>query len=127
MLASARTLVSQSDPVRSLLRTDSWERLAGTYHGSGCTLAAAVAATLYDAGVTSDGQPYLALEYVEGVPIDEYVDKVVAGELHDPTLSFQLSHGFEVRGLLENYLEDEADDGWAALIVWENPDHPANH
>ena len=49
----------------------------------------------------------------------EYVDDVVAGHLSDPTLSFQLSHGFEVRGMLENYLEDEADDGWAALIVWE--------
>lgn len=57
------------------------------------------------------------------MPIDEYVDKVVSGELSDPTLSFQLSNGFEVRGLLENYLEDEADDGWAALIVWENPDY----
>jgi hypothetical protein len=31
-----------------------------------------------------------------------------------------MSHGFQVRGLLEGYLEDEADDGWAALIVWEN-------
>lgn len=29
-------------------------------------------ARLYDAGLTSDGQPYLALEYVEGRPIDEY-------------------------------------------------------
>jgi GNAT superfamily N-acetyltransferase len=49
-----------------------------------------------------------------------YVDRVVAGELSDPTLSFQISHGFEARGVMENYLEDEADDGWAALIVWEN-------
>ena len=53
--------------------------------------------------------------------IEEYVERVVNGELHDPTLSFQISNGFEVRGLLENYLDDEADDGWAALIVWENP------
>lgn len=30
-------------------------------------------ARLYDAGVTVAGQPYLALEYVEGRPIDEYV------------------------------------------------------
>jgi serine/threonine-protein kinase len=29
-------------------------------------------ARLYDAGLTTDGQPYLALEYVEGRPIDEY-------------------------------------------------------
>lgn len=57
------------------------------------------------------------------MPVDEYVAKVVGGELRDPTLSFQLSNGFEVRGLLENYLEDEADDGWATLIVWENPDY----
>ena len=29
-----------------LLRSDSWDRLAGSYHGSGCTLASAVAAGL---------------------------------------------------------------------------------
>jgi serine/threonine protein kinase len=29
-------------------------------------------ARLYDAGTTSDGQPWLAIEYVEGQPIDEY-------------------------------------------------------
>ena len=29
-------------------------------------------ARLYDAGVDASGQPYLALEYVEGEPIDEY-------------------------------------------------------
>jgi serine/threonine-protein kinase len=29
-------------------------------------------ARLFDAGVTADGQPYLALEYVEGRPIDQY-------------------------------------------------------
>ena len=29
-------------------------------------------ARLYDAGLTPDGQPYLALEYVDGCPIDEY-------------------------------------------------------
>ncbi|HSV17442.1 MAG TPA: protein kinase [Casimicrobiaceae bacterium] len=31
-------------------------------------------ARLYDAGVTADGQPFLALEYVDGVPIDRYAD-----------------------------------------------------
>jgi len=29
-------------------------------------------ATLYDAGIAEDGQPFLSLEYVEGQPIDEY-------------------------------------------------------
>jgi hypothetical protein len=33
--------------------------------------------------------------------------------------SFAPEHGFEVRGPLENYIEDEADDGWATPIVWD--------
>ncbi len=36
------------------------------------TLAHPYIARLYDAGVTQEGQPYLALEYVEGVAVDEY-------------------------------------------------------
>lgn len=55
----------------------------------------------------------------DAMSAEEYVDRVVAGELTDPTLTFQISNGFVVRGMLEGYLEDEADDGWAALIVWE--------
>ncbi len=51
-----------------------------------------------------------------------YVDKVVAGDLYDSTLSFQLNRGFAVRGLLQDYIEDEASDNWATLIVWDNPD-----
>ncbi|HEX7812482.1 MAG TPA: hydroxymethylpyrimidine/phosphomethylpyrimidine kinase [Burkholderiales bacterium] len=31
---------------QGVVRTDSWQRLSGTYHGSGCTLASAVAATI---------------------------------------------------------------------------------
>jgi ribosomal protein S18 acetylase RimI-like enzyme len=52
----------------------------------------------------------------------DYVAKVAAGELYDATLSFQLQNGFQVRGVLANYIRDEAIDGWAALIVWENPE-----
>ena len=31
---------------RGVVRTDRWKRLAGSYHGSGCTLASAIAATM---------------------------------------------------------------------------------
>jgi eukaryotic-like serine/threonine-protein kinase len=31
-------------------------------------------ARLYDAGIAADGQPYLALEYVPGIPLDAYVN-----------------------------------------------------
>jgi serine/threonine protein kinase len=36
-------------------------------------------ARLYDAGVTAGGQPYLALEYIEGVPINLYCDQQQLG------------------------------------------------
>jgi GNAT superfamily N-acetyltransferase len=53
----------------------------------------------------------------------EYVDKVAKRELYDATLTFQLDNGFEVRGVLADYLDEPAIDNWAALIVWENPDY----
>ncbi|MEE9417740.1 MAG: GNAT family N-acetyltransferase [Acidimicrobiales bacterium] len=52
----------------------------------------------------------------------EYIDKVRAGELHDPTLTFQLANGFEARGAIADYLDDPTVDGWAVLIVWPNPE-----
>jgi hypothetical protein len=59
--------------------------------------------------------------------VHEYVDKVIAGEVHDSTLSFQLKQGFVVRNLIQNYIEDTASDNWATLILWENPDFAAAH
>lgn len=53
--------------------------------------------------------------------VQEYVDAVVAGRLDDPTLTFQRKMGFEVWGLLEEYIDDSASDNWSTLIVWENP------
>lgn len=77
-------------------------------------------------GIIAGGSIPGFFDHKARMAVHEYVDKVVAGELTDPTLSFQLANGFEVRGLLENYIEDEADDGWATLIVWENPDYEEN-
>ncbi len=37
-----------------VVRTDSWPRLSGTYHGSGCTLASAIAATIANGLEVSD-------------------------------------------------------------------------
>jgi GNAT superfamily N-acetyltransferase len=74
-------------------------------------------------GIIAGGSLPGFFEHKRTLSIQDYVAKVVSGELHDPTLTFQLGNGFEVRGILENYLEDEADDGWAALIVWENPEY----
>ena len=71
-------------------------------------------------GIIAGG--YLAAyhEHKAEMSAAEYCRRVVAGELYDPTLTFQLDNGFEVRGVLENYLDDSQNDGWASLIVWTN-------
>lgn len=71
-------------------------------------------------GIVAGGMLPGYAEHKGSLSVHEYVQKVVAGELTDPTLSFQLRNGFAVRGLLENYLDDAASEGWATLIVWEN-------
>jgi GNAT superfamily N-acetyltransferase len=62
-------------------------------------------------------------QYKGKFTVAEYVEQVVDGALFDPTLTFQLRNGFQVRGLLEGYIDDSASDGWATLIFWPNPDY----
>ena len=53
----------------------------------------------------------------------EYVKRVEAGELHDPTLSFQLHRGFKVIKVVSGYLQYDPESlGYAAVIEWLNPD-----
>ena len=73
-------------------------------------------------GIVAGGQLPGYPEHRERLTVAEYVSAVVAGQLRDPTLSFQLDNGFEVVGLIEGYMEDEYTDDWATLIVWRNPD-----
>lgn len=74
-------------------------------------------------GIIAGGHIPGYAEHKDRMSAAEYVDKVAKGELYDATLTFQLENGFEVRGLLADYLKEDAIDSWAALIVWENPDY----
>ena len=62
-------------------------------------------------------------DHIDTLSAQDYIDRVVAGELYDPTLTFQLENGFEARGVIEGYLEDPSVGNNSVLIVWENPDH----
>jgi GNAT superfamily N-acetyltransferase len=57
------------------------------------------------------------------MPVEDYVAAVVMGELFDPTLSIQLKRGFEVHGIIYDYVDDPSCDNKAAFIVWHNPDY----
>ncbi|MBA3949706.1 MAG: GNAT family N-acetyltransferase [Acidobacteria bacterium] len=53
---------------------------------------------------------------------EAYTEKVVRGELSDPTLSFQIGRGFAVLGVARDYLRhDPQSFGHAAVIEWINP------
>lgn len=74
-------------------------------------------------GIVAGGLIPGFVNYKHTLTPQEYVEKVLGGELYDSTLSFQLHQGFKVKGLVENYIEDSASDNWAVLILWENPDY----
>jgi len=73
-------------------------------------------------GIVAGGQLPGYPRYRDELTVAAYVEKVVAGELTDPTLTFQVANGFEVYGLIHGYIEDDYTDDWASFIVWFNPD-----
>ncbi|MBK8046890.1 MAG: GNAT family N-acetyltransferase [Anaerolineales bacterium] len=74
-------------------------------------------------GIIAGGMLPGYVHYKHEMPVHCYVEQVIANQLFDPTLSFQLKQGFQVRGLLEDYLDDSASDNWATLIFWPNPSY----
>lgn len=59
--------------------------------------------------------------YATQMSAEDYVIGVIRGELKDPTLSFQLRHGFEVLAVVSDYLRHDPESlGYAAVIEWIN-------
>jgi ribosomal protein S18 acetylase RimI-like enzyme len=59
--------------------------------------------------------------YAHRMSAEEYVIRIVNGELRGPTLSFQLKHGFHVLGVVPGYLRHDPESlGYAAVIEWIN-------
>jgi ribosomal protein S18 acetylase RimI-like enzyme len=60
--------------------------------------------------------------YADRMTAQEYTQRVVSGELSDPTLSFQLHRGFTVIAVVAGYLRHDPESlGHAAVIEWINP------
>jgi predicted amidohydrolase/GNAT superfamily N-acetyltransferase len=54
---------------------------------------------------------------------EEYVNKVLAGELSDKALNAHLKAGYKVGGVHYGYLNDIESMGYATHLVMENPDY----
>ncbi|MCM3572982.1 GNAT family N-acetyltransferase [Mesobacillus subterraneus] len=55
------------------------------------------------------------------ITIDQYVGKVLQGELKDPVVSFLLRCGRTPVRPVANYLEDEESLNYGMLMEWKNP------
>ncbi len=53
----------------------------------------------------------------------EYAQKVIAGELEDPTVSMQMHRGFRPRAVIEGYSQLPEAGSCAVLIEWQNPQY----
>ncbi|MGI9584322.1 MAG: GNAT family N-acetyltransferase [Acidimicrobiia bacterium] len=62
-------------------------------------------------------------DYKAEMSAQAYVDAVAEGVLYDPTLSVQIKNGFEVHGVIADYVDDPTTENWASFIVWHNPAH----
>jgi len=64
-------------------------------------------------------------EHRDAMTAAQYIAKVSAGELYDPTLTMQIRNDFRAPGAIPGYVHDETVGNWASLIVWDNPDYQA--
>ncbi len=71
--------------------------------------------------VVAGGRLYDYDAHAEKMTPEEYVARVVRGELRDRVLVSQLRAGFSVQGILRNYLHDWRSRHFATLLVWTNP------
>lgn len=54
---------------------------------------------------------------------EAYLEEVKAGQIKDVVINFHIRNGFEVIGLLENYLASDKESlGYATHMLWNNPE-----
>ena len=59
--------------------------------------------------------------------VRDYIERVQNKQLSDPTLGFQLRRGFEIIGVLKNYLPSDAPScGYAVHLKWDSPEYEAS-
>lgn len=59
--------------------------------------------------------------YQRDMNIEQYVARVVKGEMFDPVLSIQLKRGYNVWGIIPDYLDDPSCGNYGVFIIWRNP------
>jgi hypothetical protein len=63
--------------------------------------------------------------YRDQMSVRDYGEKVIRGEITDPTVTMQMNRGFRATMVVENYLDEPQAGDAGALIIWDNPDYHA--
>jgi hypothetical protein len=71
----------------------------------------------------SGGRLFNYCDYADKMSALEYAQKIIAHELRDPVLSFELENGFSFIKVLTNYLNDVRSLNYASFIEWLNPSY----
>jgi predicted amidohydrolase/GNAT superfamily N-acetyltransferase len=70
--------------------------------------------------------PTLAKRIRKYASVEDYIEAIKSKRARDPILSFQLNNGFEVIGVIPDYLSvDHQSMGYGVHLVWRNPKVPA--
>ena len=70
--------------------------------------------------IIAGGRLFNYCEFADKMSPDEYVQKVIKGEIDEPVLGFQLKNGFKFIKVLQNYLKDSRSADYATFIEWTN-------
>lgn len=65
-------------------------------------------------------------KYQSQMQAEEYIAKVIQGEIQDPSLSYNISNGMLPTQVVPNYYPaDQASAGFGAIVIQKNPLHQA--
>ncbi|MEM1501849.1 GNAT family N-acetyltransferase [Domibacillus sp. 8LH] len=59
--------------------------------------------------------------YADTLTPEQYLQKVISGEIYDTVVTFLMRAGRVPVGVLRDYLDDEESKNCAALMEWKNP------
>lgn len=61
--------------------------------------------------------------HADEMDVVTYGNKVIAGEIYDPTVSMQINRGFRPDYVVTDYLDEPPAGDAGVLIVWDNPEY----
>lgn len=67
--------------------------------------------------------PLLRKKFREVGSPEAYLEKVLEKKIRDPVITFQVRQGFEILGILKDYLPSDRESmGYAIHMIWPNPE-----